>query len=103
MEQPQVWVPETFVNTYTINLQVLMCITNQKITFLCVFEYETWFKTKHGTITEIKLQSRIQIKFQIKFQNKSCTGCPPLTQKSLTRFPLPQFLAYVHASGEFWQ
>ena len=27
------------------------------------------------------------------------TGGPPLTQKSLTRFPLPQFLAYVRVSG----
>ena len=27
------------------------------------------------------------------------TGGPPLTQKSLTRFPLPRFLAYVHVSG----
>ena len=26
---------------------------------------------------------------------------PPLTQNSLTRFPLPRFLAYVHASGGF--
>ena len=30
-----------------------------------------------------------------------CTGGPPLTQKSLTRFPLPWFLAYVLASGGF--
>jgi hypothetical protein len=29
------------------------------------------------------------------------TGGPPLTQKSLTRFPLPRFLAYVRASGGF--
>ena len=27
------------------------------------------------------------------------TGGPPLTRKSLTRFPLPQFLAYVRVSG----
>ena len=27
------------------------------------------------------------------------TGGPPLTQKSLTRFPLPRFLAYVRLSG----
>ena len=27
------------------------------------------------------------------------TGGPPLTQKSLTRFPLPRFLAYVCVSG----
>ena len=26
-------------------------------------------------------------------------GGPPLTRKSLTQFPLPRFLAYVHASG----
>ena len=31
--------------------------------------------------------------------NDSITGGPPLTQKSLTRFPLPRFLAYVRASG----
>ena len=29
------------------------------------------------------------------------TGGPPLTRKSLTRFPLTQFLAYVRASGNF--
>ena len=29
------------------------------------------------------------------------TGGPPLTQKSLTRFPLPRFLAYVCVSGGF--
>ena len=29
------------------------------------------------------------------------TGGPPLTQKSLTQFPQPRFLAYVHASGGF--
>ena len=27
------------------------------------------------------------------------TGGPPLTQKSLTRFPLPWFLTYVRVSG----
>ena len=27
------------------------------------------------------------------------TGGPPLTRKSLTRFPLPRFLAYVRVSG----
>ena len=27
------------------------------------------------------------------------TGGPPLTRKSLTRFPLPRFLAYVCVSG----
>ena len=27
------------------------------------------------------------------------TGGPPLTRKSLTRFPLPRFLAYVPVSG----
>ena len=27
------------------------------------------------------------------------TRGPPFTQKSLTRFPLPQFLAYVRVSG----
>ena len=31
----------------------------------------------------------------------TCTGGPPLTQKSLTRFPLPWFLAYVRVSGGF--
>ena len=29
------------------------------------------------------------------------TGNPPLTQKSLIRFPLPRFLADVRASGGF--
>ena len=29
------------------------------------------------------------------------TGGPPRTQKSLTQFPLPRFLAYVRASGGF--
>ena len=29
------------------------------------------------------------------------TGGPPLTQKPLTRFPLPRLLAYVLASGGF--
>ena len=29
------------------------------------------------------------------------TRGPPLTQESLTQFPLPQFLVYVHASGGF--
>ena len=29
------------------------------------------------------------------------TKGPPLTQKPLTRFPLPRFLAYVRASGGF--
>ena len=28
------------------------------------------------------------------------TGGPPLTRKSLTRFPLTRFLAYVRVSGE---
>jgi hypothetical protein len=28
------------------------------------------------------------------------TGGPPITRKSLTRFPLPQFLAYIGASKE---
>ena len=31
--------------------------------------------------------------------NINYTGGPPLTQKSLTRFPLPRFLAYVRVSG----
>ena len=31
------------------------------------------------------------------------TGGLPLTQKSLTRFILPRFLAYVHVSGGFWR
>ena len=31
------------------------------------------------------------------------TGGPPLTRKSLTRFPLPCFFAYVCASGVFWR
>ena len=29
------------------------------------------------------------------------TGGPPITQKSLSRFSLPRFLAYVRASGGF--
>jgi len=29
------------------------------------------------------------------------TGGPPLTRKSLTRFPLPRFLAYVRVNGNF--
>ena len=29
------------------------------------------------------------------------TGGPPVTRKSLTRFPLPGFLAYVHAKRGF--
>ena len=29
------------------------------------------------------------------------TGGPPLTRKPLARFPLPRFLAYLHASGDF--
>ena len=36
------------------------------------------------------------------FKNEQAgTGGLPLTRKSLTRFPLPRFLAYVRASGEF--
>ena len=31
--------------------------------------------------------------------NPAITGGPPLTRKSLTRFPLPRFLAYVRVSG----
>ena len=30
---------------------------------------------------------------------KASTGGPPLTRKSLTRFPLTRFLAYVRVSG----
>ena len=37
----------------------------------------------------------------IFFANLAYTGGPPLTRKSLTRFPLPRFLAYVRASGGF--
>ena len=33
----------------------------------------------------------------------ACTGGPPLTQKSLTRFPLPRFFAYVRASGGIFE
>ena len=32
-------------------------------------------------------------------QGAAYTGGPPLTRKSLTRFPLPRFLAYVRVSG----
>ena len=32
---------------------------------------------------------------------KYITVGPPLTRKPLTRFTLPRFLAYVHASGDF--
>ena len=37
----------------------------------------------------------------VKWHESSSTGGPPLTQKPLTRFPLPRFLAYVRASGDF--
>ena len=30
---------------------------------------------------------------------RETTGGPPFTPKSLTRFPLPRFLAYVRVSG----
>ena len=33
------------------------------------------------------------------FTSMQSTGGPPLTRKSVTRFPLPRFLAYVHVSG----
>ena len=36
-----------------------------------------------------------------KFEGRVGRGGPPLTQKSLTRFLLPRFLAYVRASGGF--
>ena len=36
---------------------------------------------------------------QIEESAEVHTGGPPLTRKSLTRFPLPQFLAYVPVSG----
>ena len=38
---------------------------------------------------------------QWKTKQKNITGGPPLRQKSLTRFPLTQFLVYVRASGGF--
>ena len=33
------------------------------------------------------------------FLDMASTGGPPLTRKSLIRFPLPRFLAYVRVSG----
>ena len=35
----------------------------------------------------------------LKSTKSDITGGPPLTRKSLTRFPLTRFLAYVHVSG----
>ena len=43
----------------------------------------------------------IDNKYYKQYSNKWNTGGPPLTQKSLTRFPLPWFLAYVRASRGF--
>ena len=34
-----------------------------------------------------------------KHKQLGSTGGPPLTRKSLTRFPIPRFLAYVRVSG----
>ena len=46
-------------------------------------------------ITGIKI-----VLIKIKFRKKNHdTGGPPLTRKSLTRFPLTRFLAYVCVSG----
>ena len=37
--------------------------------------------------------------FTYNFYGPIGTGGPPLTRKSLTRFPLTRFLAYVRVSG----
>ena len=42
------------LQTHTVMSQVLTRVTNKKIRFLGVFKYETWFKTKHGSIKEIR-------------------------------------------------
>ena len=43
---------------------------------------------------EIKFKVQVSLYFILPF-----TGGPPLTRKSLTRFPLTRFLAYVRVSG----
>ena len=50
-----------------------------------IFSYTNWTKNYRSI-----LQASILIQ---------CTGGPPLTRKSLKRFPLPRFLAYVRVSG----
>ena len=40
-------------------------------------------------------------KLLVSILSSQHAGGPPLTQNSLTRFPLPRFLAYIHASGGF--
>ena len=37
--------------------------------------------------------------FEKKLSKITNTGGPPLTRKSLTRFPLPRFFAHVRVSG----
>ena len=52
------------------------------------------------------IPSKLQLhtlKYLINEYTRLTTGGPPLTQKSLRRFPLPHFLAYVRASGGFSQ
>ena len=44
-------------------------------------------------------QTRALIPVRLNAQHVVSTGGPPLTRKSLTRFPLPRFLAYVRVSG----
>ena len=53
--------------------------------------------SKHMFVIRKKCVSIWKIE-SLRFVVKN-TGGPPLTQKSLTRFQLPRFLAYVHVSG----
>ena len=58
-----------------------------------------WFVNDSVGKTWRELVEYIINKFILVEFNLCTTGGPPLKQKSLTRFPLPQFLAYVRASG----
>ena len=44
-------------------------------------------------------RSADSLDFGMILDNLQITGGPPLTQKSLTRFPVTRFLAYVRVSG----
>ena len=61
--------------------------------------YEEWsFITKHENIVKIEAEPYI-LHTHPRLWIEVFTGGPPFTQKSLSRFPLPGFLAHVCVSG----
>jgi len=69
----------------------------------CIFDGPCLVRTglAVGLLSVKKVRSYCQISIftkKILALDKTNTGGPPLTRKSVTRFPLPRFLAYVRAS-----